>query len=275
MTTNKCYPYPVLGNGDDLEGEFDYFLYYTLEPERVVFDNEFVMEHETLEKLIHEEQAAFLIEVEGGSTFYRNAFRSHEKSFSLSVPASDLRGQVSVSSFVCAIKPISSYAPINAHPDLQGDPASVDAGEILAIGPVRTFVAEKEFDPMNAPVSSFLKIQQGAAAHGPMNVRYDPDKVVVELSKQDHDYYVSIPKKSIAGIVHASIVLPVLADTLNLMESNPSEYQECIWFGRLQQICDQRRVNTDEPLKAAQEILRLPLSRNFRNVRDLMELENV
>lgn len=82
-----------------------------------------------------------------------------------------------------------------------------------------------------------------------------------------------IPRKRVAGILHASIVLPVLTDALHTMATNQSSYRDQQWFSRIEQICMERGLSTDEPFESAQKILQFPIARSFRSIKDEMELD--
>lgn len=273
MTAFKSFPNPVLGNGDDIAGDFSFSMFYTLEPERVLLDGTFHLEHETIEKLIDDGRARFIAEVVCKATFYRDVFEMGSSSFSRSISANNLRGSVSVSSYVCANEKIDEYDPVGVHCDLLGGTSDIEPGEILAIGETAIFNAEKSFDPLRAPVSSFMRIQKGTARTGPMIVDYGSEKIIIQLAQEDHAAYMDLPRKRIAGILHASIVLPVLTDALHTMATDEGSYRDQQWYTRIEQICAERGLNTDEPFESAQKILQFPLARSFRNVKEEMELD--
>jgi len=69
--SSKSYPFPVLGNEDDIKGLFKPSMRYTLEPNEVVIECEFELSNPTIEKLIAENKAGYFVQVECGNTFYR------------------------------------------------------------------------------------------------------------------------------------------------------------------------------------------------------------
>jgi len=269
----KSFPYPVLNNGDDIDGKFSFSLSYTLEPEHVLLDGVFELEHETIETLIHDDSARYVAEVVCPATFYREVFDFRQNAFSATIPAAQLRGQVIVSSSICTRKFVGDYEPVGIHPDLTGGSSDLAEGELLAIGETAFFNADKEFDPLRAPVSSFMRIQKGTSKTGPVTVDYDDDKIVIKLSHDDHASYGELPRKRVSGILHASVVLPVLTDTLHIMTTSRPVYQDQQWFARIEQICAQRGFDLSEPLETAQKLLAFPLGRNFRSIKELVEVD--
>lgn len=273
MATYRAYPYPVLGNEDDIvEGFFNFSMERTLEIDAVTIDCKFHIEHETIESLITEKKAQFIVEVICSATFYRKAFSSETFSFYETINASDLRGKVTVESYICASENIKNYDPVDTHPDLMGYTADVRKGEILAVGGTATFSAEKEFDPLKAPVSSFMKIQAQDARKAPINVDYGTDKIIIQLAKEDYESYLQI-KDSAAANLHSSVVFPVLVDALYLLNTDSRNYENLQWFSRLEQICNEKGFDIQSPFETAQKILQKPVSRGFRNTKELLDLE--
>lgn len=267
MAVDKSYPYPVLGNEDDIEGRFSFSMDYSLEPQRVILDCVFSLENETIEHLMQTGETVFIAEAICPATFFREVYSSATPNMSKSIQADKLRGQVTVSSYISAVKPIPEYLPEGTHADLQGEPFSLEAGDIIAVGGTAAFIADKTFDPLRAPVSSFIKIQRGEDKTGPMTAEYTADSIIIRLAQDDYDAYL-IVKPTTAANIHASIVLPILTDTIHLMYSNKSVYQDQQWFTRIEQICMERGLNTDEPLECAQKILHFPIARGLRNIKE-------
>ena len=58
---NISYPYPVLGNEDDVQGKFDVSFKHALRREEVILKVTFKLGSKTLEKLIKEQAAAYVI----------------------------------------------------------------------------------------------------------------------------------------------------------------------------------------------------------------------
>ena len=267
---NVSYPYPVLGNEDDVRGEFNVSFKHVLSRDKIKFKVAFKLKNETLERLIKEEKAAFTVEMECGSTFFRSNFRSFEKHAEFSIKSALVRGHVNVGFFIRAIAPITKYKIENCHPDYEGFAFDINPGDILAIGGFTSFVAEKDFDPMKPSVSSFMVIKQGNFDSGPMEVDYsDDEKIKIKLSKADWGVYALIKgRKTVAGMLHSSIVLPVLADAIALVQSGNAELQGTHWFNRIDVILRQQQLSEEEALIAAQKILKNPLERGLLSIAD-------
>ncbi len=266
--TSKSYPFPVLGNEDDIKGLFKPAMRYTLEPNVVVIECEFELSNSSVEKLIAEKKASYLAQVECGNTFYRRTFITHDPKLKVEIDAGDLRDRVDVSFSVCATADIKDYSPDGIHPDLAGEPTSVEKGDVLADGGTGSFMADKTFDPLKAPVSSFMKIKEAAETSAPMTIDYGGDQILIKLSKDDYKNYVYARKYAVATL-HSTLVLPALVDALYVINKDDGTYDGSPWFSRIKQICRERDIDITDPLTAAQRMLGKPVERGLKEIKTL------
>lgn len=264
----KSYPFPVLGNEDDVAGQFRPAMRYTLEPDTVIIECDFDLVNRSIESLIHDEQASFLVQVECSSTFYRRTFVSHERHEEIVIEAGDLRDKVDVSFFVCATSTLENYHPEGIHPDLEGQPSFIEKGDVLAEGGTGSFLADKTFDPLKAPVSSFMKIKEATEKSTPMSIDYEGDQIVIKLSKDDYKSYKYARKYAISSL-HSSLVLPALVDTLYVINKDDGTYDDMPWFNKIKQICRERDIDLSDPLIAAQRMLGKPIERGLNEIKKL------
>lgn len=259
---NISYPYPVLGNDDDVEGKLDASFKHLLKRDNIVLKSRFVLKNKTLEKLIKEKKAAYTVEVECPSTFYRKLFSTFVPEADFVLPSTVVREHVSVGFFIRATDTIPKYEVDGCHPDYEGFKFEVGPGDVLALGGYTSFIAEKDFDPMQPAVSSLIAIKQSNKDVGPMEIDYTQDKILIKLSRKDHKNYSQIKvRTTIAGVLHSSIVLPVLADAVRLVLLNDDETQDRHWYRRLEIILRQQGLSDMDPIIGAQRILRGPIER--------------
>lgn len=263
MLVTKSYPYPVLGNGDDIAGIFNTAFEVTLSPDKTQIAYKIDIKNNTIETLISLGLAQYVIQIECRSTFYRRAFCFKEKKGVIEIDTQRLREKVSVSFYVCALQAIPDYTPSDCHPDYAGLSFPIEKADILADGGEGIFIAEKQFDPLNAPVSSFMKIQAGNNETGPMIVDPDDDDIIIRLSKEDYKSYLKL-KDTNSTNLHAAVVFPALVDILHIVNSDKDGvYESYSWNARLKVICRERKIDISEPLEAAQKLLGSPVERNF------------
>src|SRR3989338_709307 len=271
----KSYPHPVLGNGDDLGGFFKVEFKYELGKEEVALNPAFSLRNTAIEELLKKEKASFISEVECRGTFFRTSFSTRKQFDRFTLPSRVLRERVTVGFYICADQNLPSYRPSESHPDYEGVEFDIEAGDVLAVGGYCSFIAEKSFDPLRPPVSSFMSIMQGNHHEGPMLVDYETDKITIILSKDDWKNYLEVRGQKLAeGILHASIVFPTLIDAIHQVQNPNSDYEGMNWFGKVETILDAKGLRDKEPFEAAQKILENPASRSFRGIGSLLEVTN-
>jgi hypothetical protein len=265
---NKSYPFPVLGNEDDISGLFKPKMKYTLEPDKIYIDCEFELTNPSIERLISDNQASYFVQVDCSNTFYRRTFTTNQSKMMIAVDSGELRDKVEVSFCVCATVDIRGYQPDGIHPDLVGEPAFVEKGDVLADGGTGAFMADKTFDPLKTPVTSFMKIKQSNQKDAPMSIDYGDDQIIIELSENDHKDYVYARKYAV-DTLHSSLVLPALIDALYVINMDDGEYEGAPWFSRIKQICRERDIDMGDPLIAAQRMLGKPVARGLAEIKVL------
>lgn len=276
MTGSRIsFPYPVLGNGDDIQdGDFKPSLQYSITPDFVTMECGFELTNTDIASLVEEHVAAFLVEIECGNTYYRSTKQTSDRAMSIQIPVSELRERVDIGFYICTTQSLEAYLPAGAHEDFGDEPFYLEAGDIIALGGTTSFVVAKEFDPLNAPISSIIKLEKSTKNNADMRVSYDGERIVIQLPKKDFEAY-SLIKSSSAELLHSTIVLPVLVDAIyEISDRGSGNYDGTVWSDRLRQICIERDINIDEPLVAAQRILNYPINRTLEwRSKNIMEME--
>ncbi|MBP9711334.1 MAG: hypothetical protein KBD50_03715 [Candidatus Pacebacteria bacterium] len=267
----KSYPHPVLGNGDDLGGFFKVEFPYELGRETVVLNPTFALKNAGIEGLIKKGKASFMAEVECRSTFFRKSFSTRNAREKFPIPSKSLRERVTVGFYICADQDIKGYRPTEAHSDYEdAPPFDIEVGAVLAVGGYASFVAEKSFDPLRPPMSSFMAIDVGSLHEGPMEIEYEAAKITIILSKTDHKSYLEVRNQPLAhGIIHASIVFPALVDAIYKLRDTESNYESMNWYGRLDAILEANKLQDKDAFEAAQKILENPATRGFAGIESL------
>lgn len=258
------FPYPVLGSNGDIDGGFDVTItidfsivgFYTL-------NCGFKLNNEYFENLIKTQQATFIVEIECGATNYRNTFSTRNETKIIKIPDDCVHGRVDVKIYICALKDIPEYKPTGMNLDIYGDDSfEIKSGEIIAIHPSTSFLADPKYDSLNAPVRSFIKLKKSATQAKEMFVDYSGDFIEIELPEDDYKLYRDIHVSSPA-LIHSCVVFPVLVDVLHEMKKEDNAYSGAVWLDRITQICRDRQINIEDPIVAAQKLLGLPLNRTF------------
>lgn len=254
------YPYPVLGNSDDLQGTFEPTLECTPDDDLYTLDIIMGLNHSTIAEKILDRNATYSVEIVCRKTFYRRTILTHEPGLSVSIPSEQLRDLVEVSFDVVALREASDYLPAGTHPDLAGDPFTLEPGDVIATGGTASFVADPAFDPMHNSAASFVKIHKVPSQEEAMSVDYEGDFLVIGLSSSAFDDYLKA-REFAPEVVHAAVVLPVLVAALEQIDNGETDFAGYGWFDRLQEMRSTRGLTEETPLRAAQDLLGDPVDR--------------
>lgn len=270
LINNYSFPHPVLGRNDDVEGVFETLLTYTIERKKITLSYKFSLRNKTIDELVKTKKAICYVHLTCRETKYRNVFKLDKSAGNLTIPTEDLRGRVVVYFFVLADGKISGYSPDGENTDYKDYNFEIGEGDILAHDFKHyDFLAEKTWEKLLA-VSSYMKIVKSDKADGPAEYDLNGEKIVIYLSQKDYENYNPLSSDDmLSSVFHASIALPALMYTLNLIVDNESEYLEKKWYVHLKS-----RIENDKELKAitlesqnvpkiSQLILNNPIGREF------------
>ncbi len=270
--SNKFYPSPVLGNGDDIQGIFEAKMVTGLSSATVSIDSEYILNNSTIEQLILDKKATFTMQVECSNTFFRVAYTSFETEHRVEINSMELRGKVTVTFLVNALEDIPNYHPAGLHGDYGDTPFAVFKGDVLAFGDSGSFIADKEFDPLSAPIGSFFRVVKSGEKEAPISVDYDNEMVTIYLADKDHeDYTALVESKTAEDIIHGSLVFPVLVEAIFMSTMKKMQNEGLLWLERLTDICNEKKLDTDFPFEVAQKLLGNPASRSFASARKILD----
>ena len=267
MSTNSVsYPYPVVGNSNDIDGRFVVNRFErSTDPDNYTFRYDFEVTNKSVSELISQKKAQFVLQVECSGTFQRFAIKSFESTGVFQLPTSQLREKVTIRLFVCATENLEDYSPDGMHEDYEGIVFSIERGDVVAVGGTVSFIAEKTFDPLRAPYSSLFRIKKGKIK-GQIQADFEQDKILIIVPEDNYKDYVKVLSRKMNDNIHATVVFPVLVEALNLMKKQPDDFRDLTWFDRIDDICRQRSYNRELILETAQKILSNPVGRNFKEL---------
>lgn len=257
------YPYPVLGNGDDIAAEINVpGIEYTITDEAIQLTaRNLSTGHETIDELVEKGFASWQIRLNCARTYMRENFITAGPEWTTNLAGPDYEGSVRLEVQVIAVRDIKNYVPAGAHEDYDDAKFHIKSGDLLAICPDYSFHVDKVYDPLKAPVASLLRVIEGEHKHGPFQLVLDDDLIFVKLSKTDWKEYAGI-RDRVPALLHSTIVLSVMAAAI----SELNKYESTLWAGRIRDVLLKKDINTDYPLMAAQELLDSPLTRTFDEV---------
>ena len=263
------FPHPVVGNSDDAVGNFIPTL--TRQNDRTHLHLEITdldTGNTSLNEAIREKKAAYVVRVECVATVYRESFLTQQNSLRIEIELNRLYRKVDVDVGVVALHDFGEYRPSLPHSDYGDAVFGVEAGDVLAVGDGWTFSLLPAWDPLRAPVASLMRIQRGSEEAGPLVVALDEERIIIRVPSKDYDRYLT-RKSDAAPVLHAVIVLPVLAQAIERMHE--PEFAGNLWAGRIAQLLERRSIDYSDPLRAAQELLEYPVTRALTRLDKLRE----
>ena len=274
--SSRSYPYPVVGNRDDVPGAaFQAALEMSSDRQAVYLDAQIKCSSKTINDLVKKGDACFVVHVECSNTLYRRAFEFEEDNYRIQIPSDNLNDAVEVNVFTRTKKNLSGYRVDKAHSDYGSVAFNVEKGDILAVGEGHVFYVEAPFDALS-PIGSIMQITESHKdGDQPMQVEYGGEKILIELSKKDFEDYKRL--KATEGVSTAltmGIVLPVLVHAIYYLQQSDEE-DDLRWVRSLKRRIDGVGMKLeDDPLEVAQRILELPLKRTFASARKLAEADS-
>ena len=154
-----CFPHPVLGVGDAVGPKPPVIAQINEERDDFVINISVDIHNEDILKLIHEEYAAFVCEIDCPSTFYREIFYPKDTSLEIRIKRKDVAKRVNIDFTVTAIKSIKNYTNSEFHPDYQGFSFDLDPGDLLALVKMH-YDADIKYDKLQS-AGSFMTIVPG------------------------------------------------------------------------------------------------------------------
>jgi hypothetical protein len=261
--SNISYPHPVLGNGDDVDvGRLTPEVKYEISDEVIhLHADNLTTGHPNIDQMLQSGDASWHVRVQCARTYMRETFMVDRPTWSVRLKGDDYEGKVDVDIVIVAKSDTDDYRPKGLHEDYGDEKFMLRHGEVLAVGPTFSFLVDKVYDPLKAPVASLIRVDEGEHEDGPFTLTLDDDLIVVWLSKTDWREYDGICSRA-PSIIHGAIVLPVLAEAIRRVD----EHLDTLWGARLKDLLDRKSIDIGNPLTAAQEVLASPVTRMFGEV---------
>ncbi|MBI4973537.1 hypothetical protein HZC27_02935 [Candidatus Roizmanbacteria bacterium] len=242
------FPHPVLGRKDDINGLFsvkkDGFVLKQLN-ENTVLSVEFVLQNKTIEDLLKNNKAVFVIEIECRSTFFRKSFSFSDPICQIELNKNLLRNTVSVSFYITINTKIQNYINENANEDYNGISFVLDAGDVIAYAGMVTFEAEILWEDLRR-IFNIIKIRQDSEKEeGSAVFNLEGDIIYIDLSKKNYEYHENYKdeNENFPSIYHSSLVLSCLIYALSEMMSNRGDdYNAYKWY----RVLDSQKLNKPE-----------------------------
>jgi hypothetical protein len=281
---DKNYPYPVMDRRRDDIAPFglNWNINVRNDKTNYYFDYSFTLQNETVEKLMTEDKACFVLHIECSSTFYRKAFKIGTKEGfegTITIHGDNLIGRVDISIFVCADSQIAEYAPEGMHTDYEGFHFELAKGDFVAVGDTHSQSFFKEYDPIKKVSSIIEFIKDDDNKTGPITVEFNANKIRALVPQKLYVSYLELKEDPCkANTISTMLVLPVLMEGLQFLKDNLQREEEDIsglrslrWFRSVEKKLEDIQFNIRENSAyiAAQKLLEMPYERASKELTGL------
>lgn len=275
MNIISHYPWPVLGDGDAVAGTYSPIVEVNLGQDAIVIRGNFNLDNKTIQELINDGKAKYVIQITCIATHFRRCHLFTDSQFEVSIPATDLRGIVSLEYFVIAIKDISSYKNDAAHSDYENATVNIAYGDILAEGRSEKFDARKRYAGARN-ISDFLEVVREPHLSGPMTVSPEQDKIIVRLPSVDYDklaVFAGSKTERLNSILQSGVAFPAILIAMQYAFENPEYYQQFMWFSVLKERAEKANIEWDKEniSDITQAILKRPVERMLSGLKDIID----
>lgn len=265
LISERSYPHPVLGNGDDVRSELEAILSPSFYGENYELGVEISSSNTTISNLIKKKEACFVLHIECSNTAYRKANQFYATKRKLQIPTEDIFGTVQVVLAIVAKKDNSRYKLKEAHPDFGERSFRISEGDILGITPTQFFDADAFQD---TAVKSWMRIDPDTSGSDEMYLNYHNELLIVYLPKKDYSALQTIRQLDYLTEIHFSTVtLPALTSAVEYLKNqDDSDRDQYRWQRGLQRRLEEVNLTLDrtiDSLRAAQAVLESPLTRSF------------
>ncbi len=271
----RSYPHPVVGNRDDVLGAaFQATVEMTADKENVYLGVAIKCSSSTIQNLLAEEKATYVMHVDCSNTLFRRAYDFTEAETRIAIPVDQLCDAVEVNAFVRATTNLSGYRVERAHPDYGDADFEIKTGDILAVGEGYVFFIESNFESFSR-VGSIMQVEATTDPRNEeMQIDFNGDKIRIILAQPDfQDYKMLRSNDAFAAPLTAAIVLPVLVEALRVLKSDfVDDGSDPRWMMVLRKRLLALGLNADsEPFSTAQKLLEYPIRRALTTSRQTAE----
>lgn len=283
---NLSLPHPVLGLGDDMQGEYSVECNKEIFIDRIILKITHALKHDTIAEMINTGNATYGVEINCPQTVFRQMYVSEKNQHEIVINADDLRGKVIINFFIVSAVETSKYNPAAINKDYGNATFSIGEGDVLGYGGSTYFYADKRWKESES-ISSFMCIIKSDKKDGPMTYDLMSDRINICLPEHDYDNYKQAGGdfKKIFNIYHGALVYPALLYALVklFIESEDDELLKSYdWYTQLSDRLDYDsrfkdipRVIENAPL-IAQMLLSskedgMPIARTLSCVKDIVD----
>lgn len=220
-TTYRDYPHPVLSffNDDYKDKDFTSSITPINNNNTIDLIIDFNLNCNTLQTLLDNNQAEYLIHIECRRTRFRNAYNTTDSNYKISIEESLINGQLEIVTSIISKNNIDDFTSIEFHDDFKDNSFKIETGDVLAIAMDQVINIKKQDNELKKS-SSLFNITL-SDSDDPLTWFIDNDSILVKLPKNSFDRYRNlISSTQSQNILTSIIVAPVLTEILTLLKND-------------------------------------------------------
>lgn len=220
LNPNMNYPYPVIRvNEDDYRNTvFKGDLTVNLQPDGYLVRPAFEINNADIATLIETGKLTYAIEIQSPATWYRKLFPVKENK-SIPLEPAFIHGRVELIPCIIATTQILGFSNDDFEEEYRGMTFDINAGDVIAIGEIRTFDAVYQDDIIKNGTSP-VKIARSETAKE-LSCDFSGSLIEVTLPAAQHDSYLEcghMPEKYKA--LNAILSIPALVEAIAIIAND-------------------------------------------------------
>ena len=224
-TTYRNYPYPVLAffNDDYPNNSFSYEIKSNSDNNKFKIEIDFNLNCKTLNNMISNSLACFLVHIECPKTRFRNIYTTTESTKEIFIDGGNLNNKVEIVVSVISTNKNDNFSSDEFNSIFGDNAFSIVNGDILAIAPDCVLTIEKDetftgSSLFNITYSDKLKV---------LTWEIDNSSILIKLPKNTFDLYNSLKSSAKArSIITNTIVVPILVEVLTSLKYEINLYDD-------------------------------------------------
>lgn len=249
----RAFPYPVLQPevDDYIEGDLQVTVEFQPSPDGhdVSATASFLVSVPEILERIKAGEAAYVVSFACRDTYFRHVETTAQANITVNFPPGALRGEVQVSPYIAAIKPISKFTCPWINPEFGTEPLNYEVGSLLALDRPQTVYIDKDvFRPLS---SVFVLVRDDALTGHEWLIAAGEDKVQIKVSNHLKDKIdVARNSKAHRAVLINSIYFSAVMQCVSFIKRDGVDN-----YGRWAKIIEQKCHNSNLSLEDHDEYL--------------------
>jgi hypothetical protein len=262
--SQKGFPYPVLRPDiDDYQsGEFQTTvdLIRSQNDKKIRVKIHTALSIEEIRDEVAKGRAAVSIIIACRETYFRDAIVTNKFDIEKSFDSGMFRGEVEISPFIVATKPISKFRCRDINSEFASREFSFEIGEVLAADAPKFVYIDRE---LFKPISSIVQlVKQDALVGYDWRLRFDDNKIQIMLSPEAKQVVdLARNSRSNRAVLINSLYFAALVEAVHKLRDEQESFGHLRWAKILEQQCHNAGIDLEarEPSEIVQRLLKSPL----------------